>query len=512
MKVTKNIFLPSLAEMIFISIFLFLSLGKGSGLLSDGDTGYHIRAGEWILDNLAIPRHDIFSLHNPPLSWTAHEWLSEVIMALIHHVSGLTGTVVFFSFILAFVFYLLFRIVRNAGGNILITVLVTLLAVAASKIHWLARPHVFSLLLFLVWYRILDVYRHGDKNRLYLLPPMMLLWVNLHGGYLAGFVLLGVFMLSELPDCFSKAKEMRVPARRRMQNFLIVLGVCLPVSCINPYGYHILLFPFNLVTNKMLMNNVSEFLSPNFHEPSPFKYIILSLIAVIALSKERLRLAELLLLLVFLNMSLYSVRYIPLFAIVSAPIIVRLAETLFRNSDNRLSSLFAEKSDNIAEIDASSGGVLWAVVACVVVAWCTASGTVRYGFEPESKPVAALQFIEKANLQGNMFNNDEFGDYVIYAAWPRYKVYYDGRIDMYGTSMLKEYMKVINFEDGWENILEKHRVNWIFFNADSRLSRFLRERKDWVLIYKDKVACIFIKNAPQNRNVINKYEIVTGNR
>jgi len=214
----------------------------------------------------------------------------------------------------------------------------------------------------------------------------------------------------------------------------------------------------------------------------------------------------------FLNMSLYSVRYIPLFAIVSAPIIVRLAETLFTNSNNRLSSLFAEKSANIAEIDASSGGVLWAVVACVAVAWCTVSGTVRYGFEPESKPVAALQFIEEANLQGNMFNNDEFGDYVIYAAWPRYKVFYDGRIDMYGTSMLKEYMQVINFEDGWENTLEKYRVNWIFFNSDSRLSRFLRERKDWKLIYKDKVACIFIKNVPENRDVINKYEIVQGNR
>ena len=221
MKLKKMFLLPSLADMMFLSIFLYLSISKGGQLLEDCDTGYHIRAGDWILENLSIPRHDIFSFHTPAIPWTAHEWLSEVIMSLIHQVSGLTGVVVFFSFLLALTFYLLFLMIRDSGGNILVAVFVVLLASAASQIHWLARPHIFSLLLLLLWYRILDEYRNGKRNRLYLLPPMMLLWANLHGGYLSGFMLLGIFLAGELPACLSRRDEGRAEALQRLKHLFL---------------------------------------------------------------------------------------------------------------------------------------------------------------------------------------------------------------------------------------------------------------------------------------------------
>jgi hypothetical protein len=505
MRLKKLFFLPSLADMLFLSIFIYLSLSKGMALLGDGDTGYHIRAGEWILSHLSVPHHDMFSFLTPPLPWTAHEWLSEIIMALIHGAFGLTGIVLFFTGIIALVSLLLFRMLTYEEGNILLAVFIVLLVTISSQVHWLARPHVFSLLIFLVWYWILEEYRLHGTNRLYLLPPIMLLWVNLHGGYLAGFMLLTIYMLGELPDCFSPEGEKRSQARQRLKMLSIATAICVPVSCINPYGYHILLFPFNLVSNKLIMDSVSEFMSPNFHEPTPFKYLLLLLVAVLAFSRERLRLVEILLLLVFLNMSLFAVRYIPLFAIVSAPILMRQTDMILKSSQGRLAALFEKKGRNIAAIDVSSGGILWPIAAIGAMVWLAAAGNIHYGFDPKTKPVAAVKFIEKANLPGNMFNNDEFGDYVIYAAWPRYKVFFDGRSDMYGTSRLKEYTKVTGFEDGWEKILDKYRINWIFFNTDSRLTRFLKERKDWVLIYQDKVASIFIRNTGENRMIIDKY-------
>jgi hypothetical protein len=505
MRLKKLFFLPSLADMLFLSIFIYLSLTKGMALLKDCDTGYHIRAGEWIISHLSVPHHDMFSFLTPPLPWTAHEWLSEIIMALIHGAFGLTGVVLFFTGILALVSMLLFRMLKYEGGNILLAVFIVLLVTISSQVHWLARPHVFSLLIFLVWYWILEEYRLHGTNRLYLLPPIMLLWVNLHGGYLAGFMLLAIYLLGELPDCYSPEGEKRSQARQRLKTLSIATAICVPVSCINPYGYHILLFPFNLVSNKLIMDSVSEFMSPNFHEPTPFKYLLLFLVTVLAFSRERLRLVELLLLLVFLNMSLFSVRHIPLFAIVSAPILMRQADLILKSSPNRFAALFEKKARNIAAIDVTSGGILWPIAAICAMVWLAAAGNIQHGFDPKTKPVAAANFIEKANLAGNMFNNDEFGDYVIYAAWPRYKVFFDGRSDMYGTSRLKEYMKVTSFEDGWEKTLDKYRINWIFFNTDSRLTRFLKERKDWVLIYQDKVASIFIRNTEGNRLIIDKY-------
>ena len=96
---------PSVGNIIFLLFFLYLSFLSGQGLLADGDTGYHIRAGQYILENFSIPKHDIFSYHTPPIPWTAHEWLSEVIMAWIHNYFGLNGIVFFFSFLLSFIYY-----------------------------------------------------------------------------------------------------------------------------------------------------------------------------------------------------------------------------------------------------------------------------------------------------------------------------------------------------------------------------------------------------------------------
>ena len=79
-------FLPSLADVIFITIIALVLAGEGN-LLGDADTGYHIRAGDYIIDTLKVPHHDLFSFIQPPIPWTAHEWLSEVIYSIIHKFS-----------------------------------------------------------------------------------------------------------------------------------------------------------------------------------------------------------------------------------------------------------------------------------------------------------------------------------------------------------------------------------------------------------------------------------------
>ena len=88
---------PSIASVVFIAVFLSQAIRTSGGLLQDCDTGYHLRAGEYILNTLSIPKHDMFSFLSPPIPWTAHEWLSEVMMAAINGIFGLTGIVIFFS-------------------------------------------------------------------------------------------------------------------------------------------------------------------------------------------------------------------------------------------------------------------------------------------------------------------------------------------------------------------------------------------------------------------------------
>ena len=138
-----SIMLPTIGNIIFIVLFFVLLFNSGNGLLGDGDSGYHIRTGELILREWRVPRFDPYSYHAPPLPWTAHEWLAEVIMAIIYRMSGLTGITLFFALLLALIHWLLYRILREQSDDIILCTTITLFAAAASSSHWLARPHVF---------------------------------------------------------------------------------------------------------------------------------------------------------------------------------------------------------------------------------------------------------------------------------------------------------------------------------------------------------------------------------
>jgi hypothetical protein len=501
--------IPTVGQSLFLIVFLFLSFQSRTILLNDADTGYHIRAGEYILKTFYVPSHDIFSFLSPPPKWTAHEWLSEVVMALLHRAFGLTGVVLFFIFLISVTYPLLFRMLRTYRGNFIADLLIISIVIVSSALHWLARPHIFSLVIMVGWYRIVEIFQNDSRNYLYLLPPLMLLWVNLHGGFIAGFLLLAIyFFCNGIKFGFSAGEEKEhAEGKARVLGYTIL--ACLLVSLINPYGYHILAFPFRFVSNRVLMDNVDEFLSPNFHQVMPFKYLLFLMIIILAVSRKKLDIIQISLLLIFLNMALYSVRYIPLFCIVAAPILARQAGYVLSQKEGSRFPTFRSESGNIAAIDSWAKGYPWVVVALLLVTGLAAAGKLAFHFDRKIKPVAAVEFLKEENIKGNMFNNDEFGDYLIYAAYPQYRVFIDGRSDMYGAEKIKEYLNVTSLGSGWEKVLEKYDIGWIFFDANSALSRSLVEKNGWRLIYADPVADIFVKEREEYRDLIKKFGNVT---
>jgi hypothetical protein len=181
---------------------------------------------------------------------------------------------------------------------------------------------------------------------------------------------------------------------------------------------------------------------------------------------------------------------------------------LFDRWDGKPARFFKERASTIAGVDLSTRGFLWPFAAVVLVVVMVAGHKIDYGFDGRIKPLAAVDFLKKEHLKGHVFNNDEFGDYLIYAGWPEYRVFFDGRSDMYGVKNMKEYMKVTKLEPGWQDVLTKYDINWIFYDADSALSTFLLQRPEWKLIYADKVADIFVRNIPQNKEWTERYKYV----
>ena len=162
----------------------------------------------------------------------------------------------------------------------------------------------------------------------------------------------------------------------------------------------------------------------------------------------------------------------------------------------------------IAEIDGQARGFIWPIIITLIIVPYFLQSGASLGFDEKLKPVAAVEFMKREQIPGNMFNNDEFGDYIIYAAWPQYHVFVDGRLDMYGSDLMKEYNKVVKFDADWESVMKKYDMNWIIYDADSPLCRYLLIRNDWRLIYADKVADVFVRNIPLYGPLIRKYPAV----
>jgi hypothetical protein len=136
-------------------------------------------------------------------------------------------------------------------------------------------------------------------------------------------------------------------------------------------------------------------------------------------------------------------------------------------------------------------------------------GLIRFGFDPAKMPIAAVEFLKREKIQGKMYNPEQFGDYVIYAAWPQYRVFVDGRIDMYGAETMSNYMKVAALQPGWRDVLTRYGINFIFYYANSPLASLLKETGHWRLVYADRVANIFVRDSVENGTLIGKYPDVT---
>lgn len=502
---TASCLIPSIGQFIFIAIFLVLSAYQGDKLLGDGDTGYHIRLGEYILDNLTIPKLDLYRFFLPPSPQVPHAWLSEVLMAIAYRLAGLTGVVFFYAILLALVHYAFFKSIGGISQNITLQLFFTVIVLISTRVHWLARPHVFTLLFFVYFCFMLSSMQNGARLPMYALPLAMIFWVNLHGGYVVGFIILGLYILGNAWISVSSKSSDSIHAVSRTKYFARIFILCLIGALINPAGHKILFIPFNLLADSYMTDVIAEYMSPNFHEFVPFKYLLLGVILIFGFSEKKPTKVDILIVLFFANMALNSIRHIPLFAIVTAPIMMQHTETLLQNAPSRIRTYLATRTKNIAEINALSKGFIWPLLIVILVTYLISSQYVVWSFDQDKKPIAAIEFLKHEQIYGNMFNNDEYGDFVIYFAHNNYKVFYDGRLDMDGPKRLKEYAKVANIESGWEDIINKYSISWIFFDTNSVLTRTLIKDNSWKLIYSDKVASIFVKDILLHKHLIKKF-------
>jgi hypothetical protein len=499
--------LPSVSSVIWLVFFLatILSPNRAMVVASDSDPCWHWQQGNWMLQHHAVLRSEIFSHTRAGAPLVDLWWLSELVAALAGNLLGWNGIALVAAVMCATSVWLLHRQLLAEGNEIVLSTVLTLLAAAVCAIHWLARPHLATLLLVLVFAWPLRWFARGRTSApklMVLLPALTALWVNLHGGFVFAFVLLGIYWAGAVITWVRAAPDQRKDRRREVIVLTGVALACLVASLLNPYGWRLPVQVGRYLRSPLLMGLALEYLPPNLHDPATlplvleFVLVLLTLLVV----RPRLTATDALLLIVWSLLAVRMARNGPLLALVATPILAEhWTEFLRAVFPSRVIRCYRDVSAGVARVNQMAGarglpalGVLAIVLAMAKPLFAGGQPWLTTELPAQRFPIAAVEFLRRDPnaVHGEMFNEYTWGGYLIWAL-PERKVFIHPNLDVYGEDLVKQFLVANDAKTGWEDVLKKYHVGWTILPPDHPLNHLLARRADWKLVYSDAVASIY---------------------
>jgi hypothetical protein len=486
--------------MIWIVLFLGLNLTSARTVLisADSDPGLHRRLGEWMIQHRAIVRED-FLLHTHHGPTLAKEWLGEVLFAAAGRWFGWGGFVLLAATLVATCFWLLHRQLLAERCDVVLATGLVLAAMLACSMHWLARPLLFTHLLTLVFawqLRWFQLGRVAARRLFALLPPLMILWVNLHGAFMTGLALIAMHALGSAVDA-----RRQVSSRNKSMILAALLLACGAASLANPYGWELHARILGFMRSQELSTVTTEFASPNFHTVGTHGFLLLLflLTAALMIIRPKLRATDVLLMGGWGYLALFSARNIPIFALVVTPLLAQwLTESMQISPDSWWGSLSRKSPARVSAVRQAIDGVtVVAVVLCVllVVAKPRIAGgepMLATDFPPGRYPTAVVDYLRSHPdaVRGEMFNYFLWGGYLEFAL-PERKPFIDSRNDSYGIGLVREFRIANEPKPGWETVFTKYNVGWTILPVQHPLNRILELSPHWTRVFSNQQALVF---------------------
>lgn len=527
-----------LALLVFVYVF-FISLGP----LSDPDFWWHLKTGQWIVQNKALPGHeDPFSYTTPrPLSDGAvsgirSQWLGQVVLYLVYLSGGYPGLSVFRSLLIVLPFvYLYFRFVKKGIHPLLLIAFLSFppLIIGLSQFYTFERPQAFSFILAIVVFLLLkkesrpSVLTSSGKAvpssdvkgslTLWLLPLIMLLWANLHGGYIVGVVIIGAYMAGEAVSLAAqRLRFIKVETPAKHLHFFIACLVGIAVTGLRPGGYDMLVGWLRSFFGRLMnpADSAVGIVAAEILEYKPLWYFykvlhykwplfMMAFIAVGALalvmkyiSRRRLDPAEALVSFLIGFLGLYYARGVN-FTLIFFSFII----------GNSLISIRGVKKI-IPPVVVAAVSFTMLLYVFRTTPW-DLKPTVPHNWVNTVYPERAVRFLREHGIKGPMFNEMKWGGYLIWKTYPEYKVFFDSRL--INAQMTDIYMRIVNAAPMWKNMLDTFNVNFLLIPVMSRESgvispvvmRLAEEKPDeWRLVYLWDNKAIFLRNTGSNQKVI----------
>jgi hypothetical protein len=457
---------------------------------ADPDLWGHLRFGLDMLASHSIPSSDPYSYTAGGAPWTNHEWLAELLYALAWKLAGAAGLVVLKVSLAVLTGTLCYQhlLRRGVSGDRAAVVLLTFIALLPP--FQMLRPLLFTIPAFAATLIVISSAEHGSRTALWILPPLYAVWANLHGGFVAGLCILGIW------------GALRIASdRRRLWATALPLAATVGATCLTPYGWHLLAFLMR--TASAPRPEIIEWEPLGITTPYGIMYAVVLGISVTGLALSRVERSWRLVVLFGVSALLpfAALRHGPLFMIaavvLAGPHIADLFTRIGESSSSSRRKPLEESRKPLGKNRKARAVPGWAPVLPIVCVAVLVAATARRPITisvGEQFPVNAVKFLAASGFEGNLIHRFNWGEYLIWHLGPRVKVMIDGRREtVYPQAIYQQYL---NFQSGvndWDRLLRDHRADVALLEKNSVSANLLRLEDNWTLVYEDDVAIILAR-------------------
>jgi hypothetical protein len=443
---------------LFVALAAFaLALATPPG---DPDTYWHLASGRWMLEHRELLRADVFSSTINGQPYSVGEWLGQIVLYLAYLAGGWTGLVILRGLLVAVCAFFLTRVALRSGAPVIVAVPVTCAALILSEIVWTDRPHLFTLALFPLLLDLLLLARAGRFRLLLAVPPLILLWTNLHGGYAVGLALVGIFTLEALL------------LRRNFVAFAITAATAFAASLVDPGSLGLGAAAAHATAPPRFIVEESP---PDVTRPAGFVFAAFIIGALVLAMRAGGSLLDLLMLAPLLWLGMSAQRHMPYFAFVAVPFI-----------SAALPRAWAPLEAWLARRRPYPRGAVVGFGAGVVAMALVSLAFVPNAPNERAYPTTALDALRSTS--GVLLHEYDWGGYLIWRA-PERPVFIDGRLFPFMPDVFADWREAVELGPRWKQVLDRYNVAQVLLRPDRALVSALREQ-GWRVVTEDARAVL----------------------
>jgi hypothetical protein len=497
---------PNWLSKIFILSLLVLAFGLLVHPMGDPDVYIHLRDGRFWVESG-------WQIENEPFAYTVPEKPMEKVECLFRiglyqawKIGGNNFLILIKALAMTAALFLIGLLIYRRWAHLGITSILLGLAVLAPM-HRIfpERPYIFTYLLLplsLLW---LDDYCRADpvnepaaRKKLWLIPALVIPWVNLHPGFVVIFGFFGVRLLDE---ALSYWRIQNQQVLRRMLTISAVSAACFLAGAVNPMGFSIYSFIIHMMGSSEFMRYIIEWAPPKLAQQPVFFFLLGLAWLLQLLALRRTRLSDMLLLTVFSYLAVKSYRNIPLFLIAALPPLAGHWQYVWKEWFPSLRMTVSLRRISLLAGSLGTAGLL-----------ATASITgyaFRLGEIPRFYPANGLAWLQAHPLKGRLLTHDIWGGYTGWATHGETKIFMDGRLPTFGEKLYANYRKMIWGDPQWcLPLLDRFKIEGILVSPknDIKLFQQLWKSGTWPLVYWDDVCLLYIRRSETNRTLVNQFE------